>query len=61
MDAKTAKKNLVRLDWIRDDVVRLRNAEEGAALKGDVDDLLLPIAAIRKLMSDRLAVLTERT
>lgn len=57
MDAKQAKKNLAALDRIRAQVVALRDVEEGVAMKGDLDDLLLPLDQLRKAMIQRGDVL----
>jgi hypothetical protein len=60
MDAKQAKKNLAALDRIRELVVTLRDVEEGVAMKGDLDDLLLPIDRLRRAMIMRGDVLRDR-
>lgn len=57
MDAKTAERNLTALNHIRTLVVRLRHHEESLALKGDLDDLLLPVDTLRRVMRARLDVL----
>jgi hypothetical protein len=63
MDGKQAKNNLAALDRIRAQVVTLRDAEEGVAMKGDLDNLLLPIDQLRRTMmmrSDALAQIRAR-
>ena len=63
MDAKQAKNNLAAIDRIRAQVVTLRDAEEGVAMKGDLDDLLLPIDRLRRTMimrGDALAQIRGR-
>lgn len=57
MTSQQHKKNLRALAKITSLVVALREAEEGAAMKGDVDDLLLPLARLRKTMNLRGDVL----
>jgi hypothetical protein len=50
MAFKQAKKNLAALDRIRAQVLALRDNEEGIVMKGDLDDLLLPIDRLRRTM-----------
>jgi hypothetical protein len=60
MDAKQAKQNVAALDRIRGQVVILRDVEEGAVMKGDLEDLLLPIDRLRRTMLMRGDALAER-
>ena len=60
MDADQAEQNLAALDRIREHVVTLRDAEEGVSMRGDLDDLLLPIDQLRKMMAMRGEALGRR-
>ena len=60
MDAKQTGQNLVALDRIRALIVSLRDAEEGVAMKGDLDDLLLRIDRLRRTMVMRGVALAGR-
>lgn len=63
MDFKQATKNLAALDRIRAQVLALRDNEEGIVMKGDLEDLLLPIDRLRRTMimrGDALAQIRGR-
>ena len=57
MKLDQARANLAALNRIQAQVEALVAAEEGAAMKGAVDDLVLPLVRIRRDMRNRLDVL----